>query len=428
MCNMMMGQGHSSSNDVCAICGNVGHTTNVCPSGKKKKGQQSSAPMQNEEIEDPYVPPKPYVSPVPFLGHLIKSKWDKSFSDIYDIFSKVNVNLPLLDMIRNMPAYLKFFKELNTCKCKYEPHKKVMISETGETKDKQELALIAGDGELSDNKAREYVAELDSEIRDMSDEELRMAIKHVNVKLVSSIKSPLKLNLKPLPPPLKYAYLGKDQTLLVIIALDLTISEKEKLLRALSGHQAAIGWTIADIKGISPTMCMHKVLLEEDSKPTSEVQRRLNSHLQEVVGVKVLKLLDVGIIYLILDSKWVSPVHVVLEKLGITMVRNSDDGLVLTSMIIGWRFCIDYRKLNATTKKDHFPLPFIDQMLEKLAGYSYYCFLDGFLGYNKILIALEDQEKTTFTFLFGTFAYRRMPFRLCKCSIHVSKMYDVHFF
>ena len=75
--------------------------------------------------------------------------------------------------------------------------------------------------------------------------------------------------------------------------------------------------------------------------------------------------------------------------------------------------CIDYRKLNSTTRKDHFPLPFIDQMLERLAGHSHYCFLDGFLGYNQIAIALEDQEKTTFTCPFGTFAYRRMPFGLC---------------
>ena len=75
--------------------------------------------------------------------------------------------------------------------------------------------------------------------------------------------------------------------------------------------------------------------------------------------------------------------------------------------------CIDYRKLNATTRKDHFSLPFIDQMLEHLAGHEYYCFLDGYSGYNQIPIAAEDQEKTTFTCSFGTFAYRRTPFGLC---------------
>ena len=78
-----------------------------------------------------------------------------------------------------------------------------------------------------------------------------------------------------------------------------------------------------------------------------------------------------------------------------------------------WRVCTDYRKINSTTRKDHFPLPFIDQMLERLTGHSHYCFLDGYSGYNQIAGAPEDQENTTFTCPFGTFAYRRMPFGLC---------------
>jgi hypothetical protein len=75
--------------------------------------------------------------------------------------------------------------------------------------------------------------------------------------------------------------------------------------------------------------------------------------------------------------------------------------------------CVDYRKLNLSTRKDHFLLPFMDQMLERLAGKSFYCFLDGYSGYNQITINPEDQEKTTFTCLFGTYAYRKMPFGLC---------------
>ncbi|CAM8959243.1 unnamed protein product [Rhodiola kirilowii] len=87
--------------------------------------------------------------------------------------------------------------------------------------------------------------------------------------------------------------------------------------------------------------------------------------------------------------------------------------MVTTRVKNGWRMCIDYRKLNAVTRKDHFPLPFIDQMLDRLAGKPYFCFLDGFSGYNQIPIAPEDQEKTTFTCPFGTFAFRRMSFGLC---------------
>lgn len=79
----------------------------------------------------------------------------------------------------------------------------------------------------------------------------------------------------------------------------------------------------------------------------------------------------------------------------------------------GWRMCIDYRKLNKVTRKDHFPLPFIDQMIERLTRHSYFCYLDGYLGIFQIPIHLEDQEKTTFTCPYGTFAYRRMPSELC---------------
>ncbi|CAM8901291.1 unnamed protein product [Rhodiola kirilowii] len=133
----------------------------------------------------------------------------------------------------------------------------------------------------------------------------------------------------------------------------------------------------------------------------------------EVVQKEIQKLLDADVIYPISDSQWVSPVHVVPKKTGITVERNAAGELVTTRVKKGWRMCIDYRKLNAVTRKDHFPLPFIDQMLDELAGKPYFCFLDGFSGYNQIPIAPEDQEKTTFTCPFGTFAFRRMSFGLC---------------
>ncbi|GKE57272.1 reverse transcriptase domain-containing protein [Tanacetum coccineum] len=124
-------------------------------------------------------------------------------------------------------------------------------------------------------------------------------------------------------------------------------------------------------------------------------------------------MLDAGLIYPISDSPWVSPVHCVLKKGGITVVTNDENELLPTRLVTGWRVCIDYRKLNEATRKDHFPLPFMDQMLERLAGNEYYCFLDGFSDYFQIPIDPKDQEKTTFTYPYGTFAYRRMPFGLC---------------
>ena len=118
-------------------------------------------------------------------------------------------------------------------------------------------------------------------------------------------------------------------------------------------------------------------------------------------------------IYPIADSDWVSPIHVVPKKGGTTVVQNKEGELIPTRVQSGWRVCIDYKKQNKVTKKDHFPLPFMDPMLKRLAGRSHYCFLDGYSGYLQVPIAPEDQENTTFTCPFGTYTFRRMPFGLC---------------
>ena len=221
------------------------------------------------------------------------------------------------------------------------------------------------------------------------------------------------LVLKELPSHLKYVYLEPPQRKPVIISTRLSDEEEQKLLQILKKNKESIAWSIEELKGISPSICMHKILLEETSKPTVEHQRRLNPVMKEVVKKEVLKLLNAGFIYAILDSPWVSPVHVVPKKGGFTVIRNEKNELIPTRTVTGWRVCIDYRKLNTATRKDHFPLPFIDQMLDRLAGHPHFCFLDGYSGYNQIAIAHEDQEKTTFTCPYGTFAFRRMPFGLC---------------
>ena len=98
---------------------------------------------------------------------------------------------------------------------------------------------------------------------------------------------------------------------------------------------------------------------------------------------------------------------------------------MLTRLTTGWRVCIDYRRLNEVTRKNHFPLPFMDQLLERISSQHFYCFLDGYSGYFQIEIAVEDQEKTTFTCPFGTYAYRRMPFDLCNASSTFRDVYSV---
>ena len=222
-----------------------------------------------------------------------------------------------------------------------------------------------------------------------------------------------KIELKELPKNLRYEFLDEELNCPVIVSADLGKNETGKLLDVLKKYPAAIGYKISDLTGISPSVCTHRILLEEDSKTSREHQRRLNPNMSEVVKKEVMKLLDAGIIYPISDSKWVSPVHVVPKKGGMTVVQNEKGESVAKRTVTGWRMCIDYRKLNTTTRKDHFALPFIDQMLERLARHSYFCYLDGYSGFFQIPIHPDDQEKTTFTCPYGTFAYRRMPFGLC---------------
>ncbi|KAJ9544480.1 hypothetical protein OSB04_024187 [Centaurea solstitialis] len=229
----------------------------------------------------------------------------------------------------------------------------------------------------------------------------------------NEIETPPKVELKPLPHNLKYAFLGADNTYPVIVNALLSDIELDKLLCVLRKYRSVLAYSIDDIKGISSSFCTHRILLSDESPTSIEPQRRLNPNMKEVVKKEVLKLLKSGIIYPISDSSWVSPVQVVPKKGGMTIVNNDKGDLISTRPVTGWRMCIDYRKLNLATRKDHFPLPFIDQMLERLANHSYFCYLDGYSGFLQIPVHPNDQEKTTFTCPYGTFAYRRMPFGLC---------------
>ncbi|GKB03790.1 reverse transcriptase domain-containing protein [Tanacetum coccineum] len=229
----------------------------------------------------------------------------------------------------------------------------------------------------------------------------------------ASIDEPPEVELKDLPSHLEYAFLEGDNKSPVIIAKDLSVEEKTALIKVLKSHKRAIAWKLSDIKGINLEFYTHKILMEEDYKPEVQHQIRVNLKIHDVIKKEVEKLLDAGLVYPISDSPWVSPVHCVPKKGGFTIVENDENELIPTRLVTGWRVCIDYRKLNEATHKDHFPLPFMDQMLERLAGNEYYCFLDGFSGYIQIPIDPYDQEKTTFTCPYRTFAYHRMPFGLC---------------
>nr|GEW46168.1 reverse transcriptase domain-containing protein [Tanacetum cinerariifolium] len=236
-------------------------------------------------------------------------------------------------------------------------------------------ALLNNDPELPSNQKDYFLL-------------VRKVLKVVEPKNQSSDDEPPEVELKELPPHLEYAFLGENEKWPFIIAKDLNVNEKSALINVLKSRKKAIAWKLTDIRGIDLEFCSHKILLEEDFSPKVQSQRRVNPKIHDVIKKEVEKLLDAGLIYPISDSPWISPVHCVPKK-G------------------------DYQKLNEATRKDHFPLPFMDQMLERLAGNEYYCFLNGFSGYFQIPIDPKDQEKTTFTCPYGTFAYKRMSFGLC---------------
>nr|GFA43701.1 DNA-directed DNA polymerase [Tanacetum cinerariifolium] len=178
----------------------------------------------------------------------------------------------------------------------------------------------------------------------------------------SSVDEPPEVELKNLPPHLEYAFFEGDSMLPVIIPKELGDEEKSALIKVLKSHKRAIAWNLSDIQGINPDFCTHKILMEDDYKSVVKRQRRVNPKIHDVIKKEVEKLLDAGLIYPIFDSPWVSRVHCVPKKGGFTVIENEENELIP--------------------------------------------------GYFQIPIDPRDQEKTTFTCPYGTFAYRRMPFGL----------------
>ncbi|XP_070050434.1 uncharacterized protein [Nicotiana tomentosiformis] len=167
-------------------------------------------------------------------------------------------------------------------------------------------------------------------------EELDRLVKLIPPK--PSIEEAPKVELKPIPAHLRYAYLGSAKTFLVIISSSLTNLKEEKLLRVHREHKRAIGWTIVHIKGIGPSFCMHNIFMEDRHRPRVEQQRGSNPIMKEVMK----------------------------KEGGMTVVENEKNELIPTHVVTGWKVCIDYIRLNKATCKDHFPLSFIDQMLDRL--------------------------------------------------------------
>ncbi|XP_076882699.1 uncharacterized protein LOC143531244 [Bidens hawaiensis] len=221
----------------------------------------------------------------------------------------------------------------------------------------------------------------------------------IDSKLIPSLESPPAVELKDLPKHLKYVFLGEGETLPAIISANLEEEQDKALVEVLREHKEAIGWTIAYLRGISPSIVMHKIITDPEAKPAHDAQRRLNPNMREEEGS--VEVVGHGHHFSDLDYYVGKSEQTVPKKVGIQITRNEKGEEITTQLVTGWRICVDYRKLNAATSKDHFPLLFIDLIIEKLAGQKFYCFLDGYSGCVETNLVLS-WEKSHFMVQEGT--------------------------
>nr|GEY40231.1 reverse transcriptase domain-containing protein [Tanacetum cinerariifolium] len=192
---------------------------------------------------------------------------------------------------------------------------------------------------------------------------------NTDYKIKTSLEEPhTDLELKPLHDNLEYVFLEEHSFLPVIISSQLSTQNKIKLVSVLKKHKKAFACKTSDILGICPSFCKHKIQLLDDNKPVIQKQSRLNLNMQKIVKKEIMKLLDTCIIYLIADSRWVSPIHYVPNKGDITVITNKNDELVPTRTVTGWRVFIDYHKLNEATAKDNFSLSVAKMLILSLIG------------------------------------------------------------
>ncbi|GKA15777.1 hypothetical protein Tco_0695524 [Tanacetum coccineum] len=358
-----------------------------------------------EPVEAPVSDPKPKPKPlIPYPSRLndqkLREKANNQMEKFFQIFQDLHFDISFTDALILMPKFASTNKSLLSNKEKLFELERTPLNEHCSEVLLKKLLEKLGDPD-------KFLIPCDFPRMDYSQEVLRFSVSGNPTPSMEPIVSTSSPTLTPFGDS---DFLLEETDAFLAIKDEPISSEINDSYYDSKGFevtQASSAWKLSDIKGINPEFCTHKILMEDDFKPAVQHQRRVNPKIHEVIKKEVLKLLDAGLIYPISDSPWVSPVHCVPKKGGFTVVENEENELIPTRLVTGWRVCIDYRKLNDATRKDHFPLPFMDQMLERLAGNEYYCFLDGFSGYFQIPIDPQDQEKTTFTCPYGTFAYRR---------------------
>nr|GEU78073.1 reverse transcriptase domain-containing protein [Tanacetum cinerariifolium] len=402
---------------------------------------------------------------------------EAQYGKFIDMTRTVRINVPLIDVLAGMPNYGKFLKELISNKHKIEQIFAAFLSDESSTMIQNKVPPKLGDPgsfliPCNFNKTFSFnsLADLGASINLMpyslyaklslktlkptkmsvrlADRSFRYPVgiaKNMLVENQLNFRVGTERMIFNIDYAMKHSYSNDDTCFSIDVIdeileedFDALLDEGSKILHSIEGtlleeeifaefdeFMAMITDKNFDSKSDTEEPQFKKITISIDYKiKTSLEEPLMNLELKplpdnlEYVFLKEPSFLPIIISSQLSEEKkenfpWVSPIHCVPKKGGITVVTNENDELVPTRTITGWRVCIDYCKRNEATAKDHFPLPFMDQMLERLAKNKYLCFLDGFSGYFQIPIDPNDQEKTTFTCSFSTYAYRRMPFGLC---------------
>ncbi|XP_015165371.1 uncharacterized protein [Solanum tuberosum] len=346
-------------------------------------------------------------TPPPHFPQRLKKKVeDGKFAKFITMLRQLSLNIPLVEALKQMSGYAKFMKDLVTKKIAVSidftdnVHHCSVIAIRSLIQKKKDLGAFTIPYTIGSIEFAKALCDLGTDINLMP---------LATYKQLGSMKQPHDMNVMSAIEVFDKEDMGATiekrlvvETLAAVLmnfeaafwtnyvdtmnALqDLNDEQVQAVIKVLITYKRAIRWTIADIIRIPPGICTHKIQLEEDCSLSIEHQR----------------------------SHWDSPIQCVPKKGGITVVTNAKNELIPQRPVMGWRICMDYKKLNKWTLKDHFPMPFMDQMVDRLAGKGWYYFLDGYAGYNQISITPKDREKTTFTCPYGTFAFKRMSFGLC---------------
>ncbi|KAJ9548124.1 hypothetical protein OSB04_020667 [Centaurea solstitialis] len=425
--------------------------TNQIPNMQVVEPEVELPSRPTKEVREEAVRPRESTTPhvptrVPYPARLRKEKKEAQYRKFIDLIKRVDINVPLVDLIAGVPSYARFLKELVANKARMGTEEiaflnaecSATLSDTLKKGDPGSFIIPCYFGKSVSCRA---LADLGASINlmplsfyqklglnDLKSTRMTIQLADRSIKYPVGIAEDVIVRVDRFEFPTDFVILDINDEVKVPLILGRPFLNTASAIIHVAKRELSLGigeWeeSLAIEKRWDETVEKGEEDFEElkqedkvrvktslEEPPYLEL-KDLSEHLeyqflegnnslpeaypkmQEVVKKEVIKLLDTGIIYPISDSPWVSHVQVVPKKGGLTVVTNDNNELVPTCTVTGWRVCIDYRKLNDATRKDHFPLPFIDQMLERLAGNEYYCFLDGFWDISKSPLILKTKRK-----------------------------------